>query len=133
MHEFSIASSIAETVLSFAEARGIQRIVEVRMAVGELACVEAEQLRFCFEAITPETALEGCVLEIEKAPAVVRCGECGYHGPPKYWEEALAAAPFPTLQCPGCGQTAEPVEGRECSIKSIKFVGDAEAASTASA
>jgi len=124
MHEFSIASGIAETVLTFAEARNIQRVVEVRLTVGELTCVEADQLRFCFEAITPGTALEGCALEIEKAAAVVRCADCGYQGPPKYWDEALAGVSFPTLQCPTCGHTAEAIEGRECAIKSIRFVGD---------
>jgi hydrogenase nickel incorporation protein HypA/HybF len=127
MHEFSIASGIVDAVLNFAESRDIQRVVEVRMTVGELACVEADQLRFCFEAIVPGTALEGCALEIETGPAVVQCQQCGYHGPPKYWEE-IAVSPFPTLQCPGCGRTAEAIEGRECAIKSIKFVGESEAA-----
>jgi hydrogenase nickel incorporation protein HypA/HybF len=124
MHEFSIASGLADTVLTFAESRNIQRVVEVRLSVGELTCIEIDQLRFCFEAITHDSPLEGCTLEIEKAADVVRCGDCGYQGPPKYWEEALAVAPFPTLQCPGCGRTAEAIEGRECAIKSIKFVSD---------
>jgi hydrogenase nickel incorporation protein HypA/HybF len=124
MHEFSIASGISETVLTFAESRNIQRVVEVRLTIGELTCIEVDQLRFCFEAITPGSALEGCALEIEKAAAVVRCSGCGYQGPPKYWEEALAAAPIPTLQCPTCGRTAEAIEGHGCAIKSIKFLGD---------
>ena len=42
MHEFSIASGLVETVLAFAEARGIRRIVEVRMTVGELFAPMAE-------------------------------------------------------------------------------------------
>ena len=36
MHEFSIASGVVETVLTYAEAHGVKKIVEVRMLVGEL-------------------------------------------------------------------------------------------------
>jgi len=32
----------------------------------------------------------------------------------------------PTLQCPECGKAAEPAEGHECAIKTIKFVRDDE-------
>jgi hydrogenase nickel incorporation protein HypA/HybF len=131
MHEFSIASGVVETVLEFAEARGIARVTEVRMAIGELTCVESDQLRFCFQSITAETALEGCALETETVPAIVRCPECTYQGPAKYWDEALVAVPFPTLQCPQCGRTVEAVEGRECSIKSIKFVSGTDVAKAA--
>jgi hydrogenase nickel incorporation protein HypA/HybF len=123
MHEFSIATEIVEAVLSFAEKNDVQRVLEIRLAVGELACIETGQLRFCFGAITPQTALENCALEIESVAAVVRCPHCAYCGQPKYWDEALAGAAFPTLRCPSCGRTAEAVEGRECAIRSVKFVG----------
>lgn len=84
MHEFSIASGVVETVLTYAEAHGVKKIVEVRMLVGELTCVEVEQLKFCFGAITKDSALEDAALEIDIADAVVRCPHCGYEGPPKY-------------------------------------------------
>lgn len=131
MHEFSIASSIVETVLAFAEAHGVRKIVEVRMTVGELTCVEADQLKFCFGAITQNTALEDATLEIDTADAAVCCPHCGYDGPPKYWEGALSAAFVPTLECPECGRAAEATAGHDCAIASIKFVRDSDPANTA--
>lgn len=130
MHEFSFASGIAKRVREFAEARGVGRIVEVRIAIGELSCLDAEQLRFCFGAITSATPLRECALRIEKVGAMVECPNCAYHGPPKYWEDALAGAPFPTLECPQCGQTVEIVAGRECVIRSVRFSTGAAASST---
>lgn len=128
MHEFSIASSIAETVLEFAEAHGVSKIVEVRLTIGELTCVEHEQLRFCLGAITNDSALAGAALEIETLAAVVRCPHCSYEGPPKYWEGALSATLVPTLECPECSQSTEAVAGHDCAIRSIKYVRDSDLA-----
>ena len=121
MHEFSIAASIVESVLAFAEKQRAARVVEERLTIGEFTHIEQEQLRFCFQAITKDTVLEDSALEIETSDAAVRCPHCGYAGPPKYWEGALSAALVPTLQCPGCGKAAEPAEGHECAIKTINF------------
>ena len=128
MHEFSIASGVVETVLAYAEAHGVRKIVEVRMTIGELTCVEPDQLKFCFGAITKDTALEGAALEIDIADAAVRCPHCGYEGIPKYWEGARASAYLPTLECPECGRAAEPTAGHDCAIKTIRYVRDAGAA-----
>lgn len=122
MHEFSITSSIVENVLGFAAEQEAARVLAVRVVVGELTHLESEQMKFCFEAITRETPLEGSSLEIETAPAQVACRSCDYAGPPKYWEDVLAAAPIPTLQCPQCGKVVDVTEGQECSIKTVQFV-----------
>ncbi len=84
--------------------------------------VESEQMRFCYTAMTRETAIEGSVLEIEPVQAMVKCPHCSFRGRPKYWEDALSFGPIPTLQCPECGKAAEPMQGNECAIKSIKYV-----------
>jgi hydrogenase nickel incorporation protein HypA/HybF len=132
MHEFSIATSIMERVLNFAEDRGIRKILEVRLAIGELTCVETEQLQFCFSSITAETPLAEAVLTIETMPAVVLCPACSYHGAPKYWDGALSGALVPTLQCPACGLAAQATEGHECSILSIKYMDSPQPISSAS-
>jgi len=128
MHELSIASAVVDSVLEFIAERSVKRVLAVRLGVGELSHVEAEQLRFCYMAITQETPLQDSDLEIEKVGAVVRCGHCNYSGRPKYWEDALSAAPIPTLECPSCGGAVEPVEGNDCAIKSVRFVSDEPAA-----
>jgi hydrogenase nickel incorporation protein HypA/HybF len=120
MHEFSIATGIVESVLEFAEAHPGASILKVRVIIGELTCVEREQLCFCYSSITKSTALDGSELEIEPMAAKVRCSHCAYAGPPKYWEGALAGMAIATLQCPRCGNAAEATCGHECEIKSVQ-------------
>jgi hydrogenase nickel incorporation protein HypA/HybF len=122
MHELSIASAVVESVLEFLDAHEVKKVLRVRLAVGELSYVEAEQLRFCYTAITRETAMENSTLEIESVAAVVACSHCSYRGRPKYWEDALSAAPIPTLECPECRAAVEAVEGNDCAIRTIQFV-----------
>jgi hydrogenase nickel incorporation protein HypA/HybF len=121
MHELSIAATIMEDVLGVIEARGIEKVVRVRLAIGELTCVQPEQLKFCYESVTRETALANSELDIETVPARVRCTHCAYEGPPKYWMDSLSEAPVPTLQCPQCGKSTEAAQGHECAIKTIQY------------
>jgi hydrogenase nickel incorporation protein HypA/HybF len=122
MHELSIAATIVECVLGWTESHDAGKVVRVRLAVGELTCVQAEQLKFCYESITGETPLEDSTLEIEEVSALVRCASCAYEGPPKYWSDSLSDAPVATLQCPVCGAAAEAAQGHECAIKTIQYV-----------
>ena len=122
MHELSIASAVVESVLEYLAVHEVKKLLTVRLAVGELSHVEADQLRFCYMAITRETVMENSTLEIENVAAVVSCPRCSYRGRPKYWEDALSAAPIPTLECPDCQGAVEPVEGNDCAIKTIQFV-----------
>src|SRR6476660_1460719 len=117
MHELSIAATIVESVLEFVSARRINQVRAVRLAVGELTCVQHDQLRFCYESLTGPTQIEGSRLEIETVPAEVKCSHCGYEGAPRYWDEALAGELIPTLQCPKCGKGTEAVRGHECAIR----------------
>ncbi len=86
-------------------------------------------MHFSYSSITTETPLAGSSLQIEKIAAAVACSFCGYHGRPKYWEDALSETPVATLQCPACGKAAEMVEGQECAIKTVKFLQSEPAAS----
>ncbi|HEV2094875.1 MAG TPA: hydrogenase maturation nickel metallochaperone HypA [Chthoniobacterales bacterium] len=122
MHELSIASGLVEKLLDFSDKNPDKKIIEVRLAVGELSHIEHEQLRFCYEAITAETPLEGSALEIEKIDAMVKCPQCSYRGRPKYWDGALSGIPVATLECPSCGKATEATDGQECAIRSVRFM-----------
>jgi hydrogenase nickel incorporation protein HypA/HybF len=121
MHEFSIATAVAEKVTAFAVERSPIRVLKVRLAVGELTCIQAEQLSFCYSAIVPESIIHESTLEIEPVSTVVSCPQCGYTGAPKYWDEAQWRQPIPTLACPQCGAAAEAIQGHECSIRTIQY------------
>ena len=126
MHELSVASAVVEKVLEFVSAHSVKKVLAVRLAVGELSHIEADQLRFCFMAITEQTPLENSALEIETVEAVVGCERCSYRGRPKFWEDALSVGPIPTLECPSCGATVEMIEGNDCAIKAIRFAAEDE-------
>ena len=121
MHELSIATAIVDKILEFAEADPARRILGVRLLVGELTCIAAEQLKFCYAAVTSETQAEGSQLDIETVEAEVSCSHCSYRGQPRYWDDALAGVRVPTLQCPVCGQTVEVERGQECTIKTVRY------------
>ena len=122
MHELSIVSSIVERVLEFLDGHKAKRVVALRLAIGELTCVDAEPLRSCYELVTEGTAIAGSELEIAQTKALVRCPNCNFQGAPKYWDDALSNASIPTLQCPGCGFGVEAIEGHECAIQGIRYV-----------
>jgi len=124
MHELSIASAVVESVLGFVDTHSVKKVLAVRLAIGEFSHIEADQLRFCFTVITEQTPLKDSALEIQTVEAVVGCNRCSYRGRPKFWEDALSVGPIPTLQCPSCGATVEMIEGKDCAIKSIRFVGE---------
>lgn len=122
MHELSVASSIANNVMDFARKHNAKKVLEVKLAVGELTSLAIEQLTFCYEAVCKETLIEGSTLEIEQIDAEVSCSHCSYKGAPQKWAGAFHAIEVPTLQCPKCGKGAEAVKGKECTIKNIKYV-----------
>ena len=80
MHEFSIVASIVERVLEFLDGHKAKRFVALRLAIGELTCVDAEQLRSCYELVTEGTAIAGSELEIEQTRALVKCPNCNFQG-----------------------------------------------------
>ena len=121
MHELSVASAVVEKVLEFVSAHSVKKVLAVRLTIGELSHIEADQLRFCYGAITEQTPIQDSALEIETVEAVVQCERCPYRGRPKYWDDALSVGPIPTMQCPNCGAAVEIVEGNDCAIKSIRF------------
>jgi len=122
MHEFSIAAEMVDNVLEFSRAHPDVEMLSVRVQIGELTCIEPEQLCFCYESITRQTPLEGSQLEIETVKAIVRCRRCGYEGSPVYWNEAVVGVGIATMQCPECGSSARPVQGHECLLRTVQVV-----------
>ncbi len=48
MHELSIASTLVESVLEFANTPPPKKVLKVLLQIGELTCVEPDQLSFCY-------------------------------------------------------------------------------------
>jgi hydrogenase nickel incorporation protein HypA/HybF len=110
MHEMSIALSVIEAVVDKASEEGGGRITGIELVVGQLAGVQVESLRFCFDAAARETLAEGAELLIEEREGRGRCESCG--------------AEFPVTsfyaKCPSCGQFRVRIKsGEELAVRSF--------------
>lgn len=77
MHEMGIANSVLDAVRAEMQRQPGTYPCTVCLRIGEIAAIDPEALRFCFEAITRETELEALKLEIEVHPRRHRCHACG--------------------------------------------------------
>lgn len=76
MHEMGIANSILEAVTRELSRYPGARGTKVGVRIGELAAIDPESLRFCFDALARDTSLEGLELETEFCPRRQRCDVC---------------------------------------------------------
>jgi len=77
MHEMGIANSVLEAVRSEMVRYPETSPCKVGVRIGEMAAIDQDALRFCFEAMIPETDLASLELAIEVCPRRHRCEECG--------------------------------------------------------
>jgi hydrogenase nickel incorporation protein HypA/HybF len=111
MHEMSLAAEILDTVIEQAKEHAAQKILRVKIKVGEYCAIDPQALAFSFEALARETIAEGADLEVDTLPPMVKCRDCG---------EEFA---FKGLQmvCPSCGGTnGEMAAGDEIIIDQVE-------------
>jgi hydrogenase nickel incorporation protein HypA/HybF len=100
MHEMSIAASMLEAVQA-ESARHSAHVRAVGVKIGELAGVDAESLRFCFDVLVQDTELAPLFLDIEHLPWRNRCLRCA---------QDFAVRQYRT-ECPQCGSAETEVAG----------------------
>lgn len=102
-----IANSVIEAVRTEAARYPGSSPRKVGLRIGELAAVDPESLRFCFEALTKETDLESLELEIEIRPRRHRCRDCHTDFNVKDYD----------FTCPQCGKlNSECISGDELEM-----------------
>ena len=122
MHEFSMTTQIVESVLKEAEKQGAKKVTEVHLVIGKLTFLGVEQVRFSYKVLVEDTILKGSKLIIEEKDGVIECPSCGYKGTLETEDNPIYHVPTITLRCPECREVAKIVEGKECTIKSIRMV-----------
>ena len=122
MHEFSMTTQIVDCILEAAKKHHAKRIDEVHLTIGKLTFLGIEQVKFSYQLIVKDTIMENSKLLIEEKDGVVKCTTCGYTGALKYTDDPVYHIPVPTLHCLQCGGVVTIVEGKECTIKSIKLI-----------
>jgi len=76
MHEMSIAEGILQLIEEAARKEQAQRVTAVFLEIGQLASVEVESLRFCFDAVTRDSMAAGARLEIIDVLGQGWCLDC---------------------------------------------------------
>ena len=111
MHEMGIATSILDAAQSEAARQPGSKLLKVGLRIGEWSGVDADSLRFCFEALVMGTE-DAPVLEIEFCPRQNRCPACG---------TVFALKDF-QIDCPKCGAvTTEPISGHELELAYVEL------------
>ena len=111
MHEMSIAESVLQIIEDQARTDGYARVRTVWLEIGQLAGVETESLRFCFDAVTRDSIAEDARLEIIETAGQGWCMECARN-------VAVTARYEP---CPICGSfQIEMTGGEEMRIKELE-------------
>jgi len=111
MHELTLAKGIIDIVNSEAEKSGFERVLEIRLKIGEFSGIVPDCLREFFPIAAAGTPAEKAALSIESVAAAFRCLDCGYEG----------AVDRKAACCPACGSTAiRMTAGREFYVESLK-------------
>jgi len=111
MHEMSIAESVLQIIEDTARNEGCAKVKTVWLEIGQLAGVETESLRFCFDAVTRDSIAEYARLEIIETAGQGRCLECA--------SQLTVTARYEP--CPKCGSFQVQVTGGdEMKVKELE-------------
>jgi Zn finger protein HypA/HybF involved in hydrogenase expression len=108
MHEYSIVSSIVDSMLEAVRKQGARRIVSVHFRRGSAFSEEA--FRQAYESLTAGTILAGAPLRIDTVNLDFKCG-CGH-------EQVITSDDLigHMFLCPKCGATREIDEAHDLEL-----------------
>lgn len=101
MHEMSLAEGVLQLIEDAARKEEFSRVTAVWLEIGQLAGVEVEAMKFCFDAVVRDSIAAGARLEIIATPGSGWCMQCAATVP---LEEVFGA-------CPQCGRHQVQVTG----------------------
>lgn len=101
MHEMSLAESVLQIIEDASRKQGYTRVKTVWLEIGQLACVEQESLRFCFDEVMRDSIAHQARLEIIEIAGQGWCAKCSIEMPISALYEA----------CPNCGSYEIQVTG----------------------
>lgn len=110
MHERALVKGLLEQVDALRRERDAERVVSIRVSVGEFSGVELDLFRYAYQELVGSTPLFGAELELERVPLRARCASCG---------RDFAVERF-RFECPDCqGRDVTVVSGQELVLESI--------------
>ncbi len=122
MHEFAMATQIIESVLEEAKRHEAKKVAEVHLVIGKLTFLGVEQIRFSYGILVKDTIMKDSRLIIKEQDGTIECSSCGFKGAVPIKDDPAYHVPVPTLKCPKCGNATKIIEGKECTIESIRIL-----------
>ncbi len=111
MHELSLCEGVLQALEESAKKQSFKRVRTVWLEIGELAGVEIEAMRFCFDAVMKGTLADQAKLEIIEMPGQAWCMKCA----------ANVRVRQRFDQCPKCGSyQLQVTEGDQMRIKELE-------------
>lgn len=100
-----------EAAIPEAEKAGAERILEIRLKIGELSGVLPECIEYYFNLVCAGTIAEGAKITATKIPVGIECPDCGFNGD----------IDRKKIICPKCqGINFKVVRGREYFVDSLE-------------
>ena len=110
MHEMSLAEGVLQLIEDSARTQDFSRVKTVWLEIGQLAGVEVEAMKFCFDAVVHDSIAEGAKLEIIELPGQAWCLHCA--------EVVHVTALYDA--CPKCGShQVQVTSGNEMRVKEL--------------
>lgn len=111
MHEMSLAEGVLQLIEDAAREQEFAKVTRVWLEIGQLSGVEAEAMKFCFDAVTRDSIADGAGLEIIALPGTGWCMQCSLTVP---MTEVFG-------ECPQCGSYQIQVTGgTEMRVKELE-------------
>ncbi len=111
MHEMSLCEGVLQILQDHARSQGFRQVKTVWLEIGALSGVDAEAMRFGFDAVMKGTLADGATLEIIELPGQAWCLPCSRPVAVKARYDA----------CPECGSYQLQVTGgEEMRIKELE-------------
>ena len=111
MHERSLVKTLIEQVLEESRVRGLGRVHEIHLLIGEFSGVESVLLESAFAEMAPEYWDNNVRLVVDVVPLTAACQECGK---PFHVQDFCFVCP----EC-GCGNV-QVMAGEEMRLASIR-------------
>lgn len=103
MHEYSLARMLLKQVDEVRRRQRADRVLAVKVRIGEFAGVEPELLASAFDDLSAATAVHGARLEMDRVSLTIRCETCRSESGIRHFR----------FLCPQCGSHAVHVLGGE--------------------
>ena len=111
MHEVSVVQNILEIAGKKAAECGSGKITSISMKIGEMTCINDENLAFVFDVMKKGTPAAEARMVIERVPVKARCDAC----------QNVFAVPEYSFTCVKCGcPKVTVIEGNEIIVQSLE-------------